>query len=300
MSRLEAALQRAATGVVAECPDVEAPRAPDAIPDVSLVRNEAPRGHSRRTVVEPPDERREDEDEPRFHAFNAKHMEKLIVSPTMSPSLREHYRRLGAMLHHAQAESGLKVLMLSSALPAEGKTLTATNIALTLSESYERRVLLIDADLRRPSLHDIFQLPKVFGLNEALTSVPERRVSLIQVSRLLSLLPAGTPHPDPMSMLTSDRMRRLLAEASAAFDWVIIDTPPVGILTDAKLLTAMVGAALLVIRAGKTPAAMVQKAVEALGHNRIMGVVLNQAEARQGRKSDYYYGAYYYSTPRRA
>ena len=309
MSRLEAALQRAATGVVAACPTfdpgIEA-QEPMPVPEAALVRNEASRAHSRRAVVEPPiepferHERLEDEEEPRFHAFNAKHMEKLIVSPTMSPSLREHYRRLGAMLHHAQAESGLKTLMLSSALPAEGKTLTATNIALTLSESYERRVLLIDADLRRPSLHDIFQLPKVFGLNEALTSVPERRVSLIQVSRLLSLLPAGTPHPDPMSMLTSDRMKRLLAEATAAFDWVIIDTPPVGILTDAKLLSNMVGAALLVIRAGKTPAAMVQKAVDALGRNRIMGVVLNQAEPRHGRRSDYYYGAYYYSSPRRA
>jgi len=123
--------------------------------------------------------------------------------------------------------------MVTSAVPEEGKTLTATNVALTLSESYHRRVLLIDGDLRRPALAEVFQVPNVFGLTEVLTSVPERRVSLIQISQQLSLLPAGAPIPDPMQALTSERMKHLLVEAAAGFDWVIIDTPPVGVLTDA-------------------------------------------------------------------
>ena len=79
--------------------------------------------------------------------------------PQADPASREQYRRLAATLHHAQAEHGLKVVMVASAVPGEGKTLTATNLALTLSESYQRRVLLIDADLRRPSLHDDVQVP---------------------------------------------------------------------------------------------------------------------------------------------
>ena len=99
-----------------------------------------------------------------------------------------------------------------------------------------------------------------------------------------------------MSTLTSDRMRRLLAEAAAAFEWVIIDTPPVGILTDAKLLGAMVDAALLVIRANKTPADVIQRAVDALGRNRIMGVVLNRADVRTTVGSDPYYSSYYYGS----
>jgi capsular exopolysaccharide synthesis family protein len=240
----------------------------------------------------------DDHQQVRFRAFSAKHSEKLIISPSLPHALRETYRRLGATLHHAQAETGMKSLMVTSAVPDEGKTLTATNIALTLSESYQRRVLLIDADLRRPSLGAIFGLPSVFGLNEALTSIPERKVSLIQVSRHLSLLTAGAPDPDPMSALTSRRMKMLLAEASASFDWVIIDTPPVGILTDAKLLGSMVDGALMVIRARKTPAALVQQAIDSLGRNRIVGVVLNRADLRHATGPDGYYSAYYYGSKR--
>ena len=312
MSRLEAALRRANTGVVdpqvAEAleehepianmdwtvvTDAPAADVPDAWSDLEA---EAPvtdheAAERRRTPRTP-----EAAEAPRFREFSSQHADKLIVSTSMSAPLREHYRQLGATLHHAQAETGLKVVMVSSALPEEGKTLTATNIALTLSESYQRNVLLIDADLRRPSLYEVFQLPKVFGLSEALSSAQDRPISLVQVSQRLSVLLAGAPDSDPMSKLTSDRMKRLIAEASAAFEWVIIDTPPVAILTDAKLLGAMVDTALLVVRAGRTPAALVERAVEAIGRDRIMGVVLNRAEVRHNNRDNSYYASYYYSS----
>ncbi len=91
-------------------------------------------------------------------------------------------------------------------------------------------------------------------------------------------------------------MRRLLAEAAASFDWVIIDTPPVGILTDANLLGSIVDAAVLVVRAGKTPATEVQRAVQAIGREKILGVVLNRAERRHSSEADSYYYASYYSS----
>lgn len=317
MSRLSAALRRAATGEPGEQSPIE--QTPVEAPVVEPAQDGEPGGDAFATLVPNrvpaprPDAGPEElprvplvqaagtavaDGMPRFKAFHSKHAEKLVVSPAMPQSLREHYRRLAATLHHAQAESGVKVLMVSSAVPDEGKTLTATNLALTLSESYQRRVLLIDADLRRPSLDGIFQLPKVFGLNEALTSNPPRKVSVIQISPHLSLLTAGAPDPDPISTLTSDRMRRLLTEAAAAFEWVIIDTPPVGILSDAKLLGSMVDAALLVIRANKTPAALIQRAVDALGRERILGVVLNRAEPRGPGGSYSYYNSYYYGSSR--
>ena len=231
----------------------------------------------------------------RFREFNKDYADKLVVSNSVPNALREQYRRLAANLHHAQEEGGIRTLMITSAIPDEGKTLTATNIALTLSESYHRRVLLIDADLRRPSLDEVFMMPKGYGLNEALTGRAERKVSVIQVSRHLSLLPAGSPNPDPMSTLTSDRMRRLIKEAAETFDWVIMDTPPIGILTDAKLLGSMVDAAVLVVRAGRTPADLIQRSVDALGKNRILGVVLNRAERRRNIGRDYTYDSYYYA-----
>jgi len=156
--------------------------------------------------------------------------------------------------------------------------LTSTNLALTLSESYRRRVLLIDADLRKPSLHEIFGAGNAAGLSECLTSDEERPLPVIQASQYLSIVVAGRPDSDPMSGLTSTRMRRLLANAAATHDWVIIDTPPVVLLPDANLLTAMADAAILVIGAGKTPHRLVIRAVEALGRERILGVVLNRVD----------------------
>jgi capsular exopolysaccharide synthesis family protein len=221
---------------------------------------------------------------------------KLVVMEGVPAAAIEQYRRLAASLHHAQTERNLKVLMITSASPGEGKTLTATNLALTLSESYRRKVLLIDADLRRPSLHHIFELPNVVGLSDALKSPTDQKLSVIQVSPNLTVLPAGRPDPDPMGGLTSDRMRRIIQEAASRFEWVIIDTPPVGFLSDAKLLGAMVDAALFVVRAGKSPYRLVQRALDNVGRDRILGVVLNGVEERVDAAGYYYYG--YYGTPR--
>jgi capsular exopolysaccharide synthesis family protein len=219
--------------------------------------------------------------------------EKLVVTAAIPRVSVEQYRRLAATLHHAQEARGIRTVLVASALPQEGKTLTATNLALTLSESYRRRVLLVDADLRQPSLHKVFQVPNTSGLSDGLAAFPERKLSLVQLSPVLALLPGGAPEPDPMGALTSARMRRIVTEAAAAFDWVIIDTPPVGLLPDANLLAAMVDAALLVVRAGRTPFAAVQKAVEAVGRDRVLGIVLNAVEPGAQRHNDDY--AYYYA-----
>jgi capsular exopolysaccharide synthesis family protein len=222
---------------------------------------------------------------------------KLVVMPTILPAAIEQYRRLAASLHHAQLERETKVIMVTSASPGEGKTLTSTNLSLTLSESYHRNVLLIDADLRRPSVHQVFQIPNVLGLTEALKSDKEQRLSLIRVSENLSVLPAGRPDPDPMGGLTSDRMRRIIQEAAAHYDWVVVDTPPVGFLSDANLLVAMVDVALFVVRAGKSPYRLIQRALDAVGRTRILGVVLNAVDETVDVAGYSYYG--YYGTPRR-
>jgi capsular exopolysaccharide synthesis family protein len=219
--------------------------------------------------------------------------EKLVVTEKPEQSTIEQYRKLAATLHHAQVERELKVVMVSSAVSGDGKTLTSTNLALTLSESYRRRVLLIDADLRRPSVHEVFQVKNVAGLTDSLRAESDRRLPLIQASPYLSLLLAGRPDSDPMSGLTSGRMRRLVGEAAATFDWVIIDTPPVVLLPDANLLAAMVDGAILVIGAGKTPHKLITRAVDALGRNKILGVVLNRVD-RSNVAGGYGYGYYSY------
>jgi capsular exopolysaccharide synthesis family protein len=216
---------------------------------------------------------------------------KLVIGSEVNSGTVEQFRRLAAQLYLAQTEHGIRAVMIASALPGEGKTLTAVNLALTLSESYQRSVLLVDGDLRRPSAHQVFEVPNVSGLNDGVRSEVERKVPLIRISEHLTLLTAGRPEADPMGVLTSDRMRRVLEEAREKFDWVIIDTPPLALLTDAHLLASLVDAAVLVVHAAKTPAAAIKRVMEVIGRDRIAGVVLNRVQDGQVQTE---YGSYHY------
>lgn len=227
-------------------------------------------------------------------AFSHKIKEKLVVGNGVDHGALEQYRRLAAVLHLAQRERGAdkaKIVMVSSSLSSEGKTLTCVNLALTLSESYHRSVLLVDGDLRRPWLHEVFQVPNHGGLNESLTA-PDAKIPIRQVSDRLSLLTAGAPAPDPMRVLSSSRMEHVLEQARGRFDWVLLDTPPITLLSDASLLASKADLVVLVVQAGKTSYDVVQRAVEALGRDRVVGVVLNRAQAMPASVyADKHYGA---------
>jgi capsular exopolysaccharide synthesis family protein len=211
----------------------------------------------------------------------------ILGLPKILPAALEAYRRLGAALHEAQVERGLKTIVLTSAVPREGKTVTASNLAVTLSESYRRRVLLIDADLRRPSVHQMFGIPNVWGLTETLRDETQP-VKLVSVSRRLSVLPSGRPDQNPVGGLSSTRMAALLQKAAEQFDWVLLDSPPVGLLPDAQHLTRMADAVVFVIGAGMTPYRLIQRAVAEVGADRIFGAVLNRVSADSISMSPYY------------
>jgi capsular exopolysaccharide synthesis family protein len=220
---------------------------------------------------------------------------KLVINANISPLAIEQYQRLAAVLHHAQANRRIKTVMVASAVAGEGKSLTATNLALTLSESYGRRVLLIDADLRRPTLHDTFQIPNLAGVSDWLQRDDVGPMPLVEISPKLSLLPGGRPDPDPMAGLASERMKQVIHEASERFDWVILDTPPIGLLPDGSLVAAMVDTVVLVVGAGTTPHAAIQHTIAEIGHARIIGVVLNRVKTTAAQQR---YGGYaYYGRP---
>jgi len=226
----------------------------------------------------------------------------LVVGQHPNTTLVEQYRHLAAALHHAQLKSGARTVMVASAVESEGKTTTAVNIALTLSHSHRRQVLLIDADLRRPSIHGMLHLSNRAGLTETLRTVAHKtKLPLHKLSPTLTVMTAGKPNQDPMSLLVSDMMRNFIAEAAQEYDWIIIDTPPVALLSDANLLSSMVDAALLVVRAEATPYPLVRRAVEAIGADKILGVVLNRAKRSEIAVGyGYYYGyGYNYATARR-
>ena len=210
-----------------------------------------------------------------------------LVTGTSSAVSIEQYRKLAAVLHEEQVRSQLKTVIVTSALPGEGKTLTVVNLALTLSESYGKRVLVIDADLRGPSSHSALDISNERGLSDALKN--DHPLSFVAVSDHLSVLPAGTAGGTPLAGLTSDRMAQILEECASRFDWVLIDTPPVGVLSDAQVLVRLAGAVLFVVGAGVTPAATVERAIGELGGpDAIFGVVLNRVEDRLIPSASYY------------
>jgi capsular exopolysaccharide synthesis family protein len=198
----------------------------------------------------------------------------------------EEYRRIAGALHELQLDRGLKTVMVTSAVPEEGKTLTVANLALTLSESCDRRVLLVDADLRRPRLHELFRLPNATGLSDLLQS-DRSEIPVLKVAEHLSILPAGQSD-QPMAALTSDRMRVLLEQFSNTFDWVLFDAAPVAMMPDALLLSRLTDGVLFVIAAQSTQHRLVSRAIAALDPERIVGIVLNGVDVRNIPAAAYY------------
>jgi receptor protein-tyrosine kinase len=277
---------------------VNAPDAGEEPSDILDERPKAPRDGTSVVMELPPVVAQPRPREEFWHTyqFGLRGSGKVVVGPGADATLVEQYRRLGAALHHHQLQSGARTLMVTSAVAAEGKTLTATNLALTLSHSYRRRVLLIDADLRRPAIHEILRLPNVTGLSDSLRHPEEIDLRFHTISPFLSALTAGRADSDPMAGLVSDTMNRLLAEAAQQFDWVIVDTPPVALLPDANLLAAMIDTAVLVVSARATPYPLVRRAMDAIGQQRILGVVLNRMSKTDmvAGYSYYGYGSYAY------
>jgi len=263
--------------------DARAPSSAPGAPSAAEPREE-PRGH--RAMPEQAGEKTP------LQQLDPETAERFVVSARGSEMLVEQFRVLAATLHHAQAAQTLKTVMVTSAVVGDGKSLVATNLALTLSESYRRQVLLVDADLRRPSLHRLFRVLGTTGLNEGLKAESDEKLALVRISETLTLLPAGRPSADPMAGLSSARMRHIIDEAAARFDWVILDTPPVGVLADASVLSGMVDGAILVVKSGVTPFPQVEAAVAALGRDHILGVLLNAVDPADIHDKGYYYHYY--------
>jgi capsular exopolysaccharide synthesis family protein len=201
----------------------------------------------------------------------------------------EAYRILRTNLLFSSDTQGLRTLVITSALPQEGKTVIAANLAIAVARE-GMRVLLIDADLRRPSLHRLFGVARSPGLAQALAD----SASLEAVTREtsisgLTLLPCGSLPGNPTELVRGVRMRELLDRIGTSYDLVIIDTPPVLPVADASIIAAVSDGVLMVVRAGKTSRALTQEAcgrLAAVGAN-VVGTVLNDPSGRNVRPYTY-------------
>lgn len=196
----------------------------------------------------------------------------------------EQFRSLRARLDSLAAERPLHTIALASALPGEGKTTAAVNLALVSAMGVGQRVLLVDGDLRRPRIHTALGLRPEVGLAEVLTDqAPLDRAILKVDGAALDVLPVrGTPS-NPSELLASARMRTLLEELARRYDRVILDTPPTLALPDAKILSEIADGVVLVVRADSTPQADLEAALDVLDRRRVLGLVLNGATLDEQR-----------------
>jgi non-specific protein-tyrosine kinase len=197
--------------------------------------------------------------------------------------LAEAYRTLRTNLMFSSLDAPLTTLLVTSAAPEEGKSLTLANLAVTMAQG-GRSTILVDCDLRRPRQHEIFGLPAEPGLSNAILDKIDAPALAATVVEGLSLLPAGALPPSPADVLGSRRMEALIANLKTRADYVLFDAPPVIAVTDAALLASKLDAALLVVSAGRTRREHVQRAKDLLEkiHVRIVGAVLTNAVVDRG------------------
>ncbi|MDO8795100.1 MAG: polysaccharide biosynthesis tyrosine autokinase [Vicinamibacterales bacterium] len=216
-----------------------------------------------------------------------------LLSGPVPHDFGEAFRALRTALIMSSSERGTRIQVFTSAQPLEGKTTTAVNVALALAIG-GARVLLIDADMRRPSLHKALRLPNDKGLSELLTGQARMRdvVQRSPDSNLLVITAGATP-PNPSELLGSDAMRTFIQQLGVGpFDWVIIDTPPILAVTDAVILAPVVSGVTFVLGAEMTRWRLAERAIDTLqaGRPKSVSAVLNRVDFERNR---YYYARYY-------
>jgi capsular exopolysaccharide synthesis family protein len=212
----------------------------------------------------------------------------VAITQPRSPEC-EQFRSLRTRLLQAGERERKRAFVITSAGVGEGKTLTALNLAWLLAQTDGVKALLIDADLRQPCAAGYLGIEAERGLSEVLTGQTHFTEAIIKLEPAgLHLLPGGAAREDVAELLSGPRFGRLLDEARKTFDYIIIDAPPLGVFTDANLLINRADSAILVVRASKTRYAVVDRLLEQLPRERLLGVVLNRSDTKLDSNAYYY------------
>ena len=220
----------------------------------------------------------------------------LVVNPTKPREApAEEFRTLRTRLNHLQTQQPLHTLVVTSASPAEGKSFTATNLAVTQAQLADKRILLADFDFRRPSIDKTFQIDCAPGITDFLLG----KATLAEILRRVSgtnlfILTAGEAVPNPLELLNLKECKALIDSLRNHFDWVVLDSPPLLFAADANLLATMCDGTVLVVRIGSTTFDSVTRALQSLCENNILGIVVNGARRGELYSKYTYYHDYYY------
>jgi capsular exopolysaccharide synthesis family protein len=221
----------------------------------------------------------------------------VAVSQPRSPYC-EQFRSLRTKLLQAGERKQMRAFVITSAGVGEGKTLTALNLAWLLAQTDGMRALIIDSDLRQPCATEYLGIDVSLGLSDVLGGTARLEEAIVRLDPAgLYLLPGGQRRDDVAELLSGPSYERLLNDARRMFDYIIIDAPPLGIFTDANVLMNRADGALIVVRSGKTRYALVDRLLEQIPREKLLGVVLNRVD-EQLDESAYYYQRRYYNRDR--
>ncbi len=219
---------------------------------------------------------------------------RLVAITNPDSSYCEEYRSLRTHVLHKSQKQKLQSIVVASVNQGEGKSITALNLAWLLAQTDGVRALIIDSDLRRPSLAEYIGIEADKGLSHVLAGDATLSESIVRLEPSgLHILPGGDARKDVAELISGPRFKEILREARELFDYIIIDAPPLGIFTDATVLINHADGAMLVIRANKTSFSMIDRTLEPIPKDRFLGVVLNQSEDVL-KESEYNYGYYNY------
>lgn len=213
-----------------------------------------------------------------------------IVEKKPKSIAAEAYRSLRTNIQYSSFDKKYQTLLITSSNPGEGKTTVAGNLALVLAQG-ESKVLLVDCDMRRPSLHKKFKISNTYGISDLLVGKQKFEEAAYKYNDNLTVLPGGKIPPNPAEMLSSKAMTAFLEEMKKHFDYIVLDTPPLQAVSDAQILSTKVDGSIIVVRAGVTKKDVVQNSVSIIKkvNGNIIGTVLNAAEYKKD-KYYYYYG----------
>ena len=231
-------------------------------------------------------------------AENPPDVEEHLVSLTSPYSFEaDQYRVLRQYLQQVRETRGLHVLAVTSPAAGDGKTTTAINLAITLAQAPCSRVLLVDADLRRPFVSAHLGLDAHCGLSDALVGEADLADLVHQTPYNLSVLPAGRPRDNAYAALESPRLTEVMADARHAYECVVLDTPPVLLVPDCRHMSRWIDGFLLVVAAHRTPRQLLGEALGALDEAKVLGIVFNGDRRPLSGYYGKYYGKYYHQRP---